>query len=172
MPKSSSYWCPWCLLSRIEWQQSASSIGEKRTREFLQKMYEAVKNDTHKKLQPTFKKGVTCAMHYKRLIPENFVPPLLHMEMGMVNQVWEDMEAWIDDVVEVVPEDEKAARKSLLDVKESLERATKQKDEAKITISVEIKQKRGEVKTLQCERQRKGIANDVQQEIHARITLL
>jgi hypothetical protein len=113
-------------------------------------MYEAVKNDAQKKLQPTFKKGVTCAMHYKSLTPENFVPPLLHMEMGMVNQVWEDMEAWIDDVVEVVPEDEKAARKSLLDAKESLERATKQKDEAKITISVEIKQKRGEVKTLQC----------------------
>jgi hypothetical protein len=72
------------------------------------------------------------------------------MEMGMVNQVWEHMEGWIDDVVEVVPKDEKTAQKSLLDVRESLERATKQKDEAKITISVEIKQKRGEVKTLQC----------------------
>ena len=46
-------------------------------------------------------------MHYKSLGPENFVPPLLHMEIGMVNQVWEDMEGWIDDEVEVVPEDER-----------------------------------------------------------------
>jgi hypothetical protein len=135
-------------------------------------MYDAVRNDGQKKLQPTFKKGVSCAMHYKSLSPENFVPPLLHMEMGMVNQVWEDMEAWIDDAVEVVPEDEKAARKSLWDAKQSLDRATKEKDEAKITINVEIRQKKGEVKMLQRERQRKGIENDKQQEIQARITLL
>jgi hypothetical protein len=31
------------------------------------------------------------------------------MEIGMVNQVWEDMEAREDDEVEVVIEDEKAA---------------------------------------------------------------
>ncbi len=53
MPKSSSYWCPWCLLSRIELQQSANNIGEKRTREFLQQMYDTVRNNGQKKLQPT-----------------------------------------------------------------------------------------------------------------------
>jgi hypothetical protein len=25
MTKSSSYWCPWCLMSCIEWQQSVES---------------------------------------------------------------------------------------------------------------------------------------------------
>jgi hypothetical protein len=35
-------------LSRIEWQQSANNIGEKRTSTFLQEMYEAVRNDTQK----------------------------------------------------------------------------------------------------------------------------
>jgi hypothetical protein len=48
-------------------------------------------------------------MHYKSLGLENFVPTLLHMEIGMVNQVWVDMEGWIDDEVEVVPEDERTA---------------------------------------------------------------
>jgi hypothetical protein len=138
MPNSSSYWCPWCLLSRIEWQQSANNTGEKRTSTFLQEMYNAVRNDTQKRLQPTFKKGVSSALHYKSLGPENFVPPLLHMEIGMVNQVWEDMEGWIDGEVEVVPEDERAARTSLLDAKEKLDEATRAKDAAKITISVEI----------------------------------
>jgi hypothetical protein len=46
-------------------------------------------------------------MHYKSLAPENFILPLLHIEIGMVNQVWEVMEGWIDDEVEVVPEDER-----------------------------------------------------------------
>jgi len=138
MLHSSSYWCPWSLLSRIEWQQSANNTGEKRTSTFLQEMYNAVRNDTQKRLQPTFKKGVSSALHYKSLGPENFVPPLLHMEIGMVNQVWEDMEGWIDGEVEVVPEDERAARTSLLDAKEKLDEATRAKDAAKITISVEI----------------------------------
>jgi hypothetical protein len=111
-------------LLRIEWQQSANNIGEKRTSTFLQEMYEVVRNDTQKKLQPAFKKGVSCSMHYKSLAPENFILPLLHIEIGMVNQVWEVMEGWIDDEVEVVPEDEKAARKSLLDAKENIYEAT------------------------------------------------
>ena len=71
----------------------SKQTGEKRTSTFLQEMYD----------------GVSCAMHYKSLGPENFVPPLLHMEIGMVNQVWVDMEGWIDDEVEVVPEDERTA---------------------------------------------------------------
>ncbi len=56
----------------------------------------------------------------------------------MVNQVWEDMEAREDDEVEVVIEDEKAARKSLLNAKEKLHEATREKDAAKITINLEI----------------------------------
>jgi len=49
---------------------------------------------------PTQKKGVATAMHYKTLGPDHFVPPLLHMEMGLVNQVWDNFESWVDDVVE------------------------------------------------------------------------
>jgi len=113
-------------MSRIEWQQSANNTGEKRTSTFLQEMYD----------------GVSCAMHYKSLGPVNFVPPLLHMEIGMVNQVWEDMEGWIVDAVKAVPEDERAACTSLLDAKEKLDEATRAKDAAKITISVEIREKK------------------------------
>jgi hypothetical protein len=77
-------------------------------------------------------------MHHKSLGLKNFVLPLLHMEIGMVNQVWEDMEARDDDEVEGVIEDEKAARKSLLNAKEKLHEATREKDAAKITINLEI----------------------------------
>jgi hypothetical protein len=30
MPKSSSYRCPWCLLSHVEWQQSVDNAGGKQ----------------------------------------------------------------------------------------------------------------------------------------------
>jgi hypothetical protein len=48
-------------------------------------------------------------MHYKTLDPEHFVPPLLPMEMGLVNQVWEDFESWVYADVENIPVDKKAA---------------------------------------------------------------
>ena len=82
MPNSSSYWCPWCLLSRVEWQQSADNMGEKRTAQFLNDTYSAIQQDTAKRMQPNERKGVSCAMHYKSLTPDNFVPPLLHMKWG------------------------------------------------------------------------------------------
>ncbi len=78
-------------------------------------------------------------MQYKCLAPEIFVPSCIHVEMGMgmVNQIWEDMQGWIDDEVEVLPKDEKAAQKSLLDAKENLDKAQREKCEAKITINLE-----------------------------------
>jgi predicted DNA-binding transcriptional regulator AlpA len=65
-------------------------------------MYQKIKNDPQKKLQPINKKGVSCATQYKNLTPKTF-PPSLHMEVGMVNQAWEDVIKWIDDVVKKIP---------------------------------------------------------------------
>jgi hypothetical protein len=172
MPKSSSYWCPWCLLSRVEWQQSADNEGEKRTAEFLHETYEAVRQDTAKRMQPTEWKGVTCSLHYKTLGPDDFVPPLLHMEMGLVNQVWDDVETWIDDEVERIPVDENTAQKSVFDAKERLDAASKEKEEARNTICIEIKQKNAEVKTLKRELKKKGIADDTRRELNSRLALL
>jgi len=70
-------------------------------------------------------------MHYKSLTPDNFVPPLLHMEMGMVNQVWEDFENWIDDKVELIPIEEKLVRTTLDESRERLRIASSEKDDAK-----------------------------------------
>ena len=114
MPNSSSYWCPWCLLSRPEWQGSPDATGEIRTTKSLLDIYDAIRNDGDKRLKPMDKKGVSTEMHYKNLGPEHFVPPLLHMEMGSVNTTWEDFEQWVDDTVEIVPPYEKDARIALI----------------------------------------------------------
>jgi hypothetical protein len=45
------------------------------------------------------------------------------MEMGLVNQVWTDFETWVDDKVEMLPLDEKAAREAVLEAKEKLDEA-------------------------------------------------
>jgi hypothetical protein len=42
-------------------------------------------------------------MQYQCLTPQNFVPPLLHLEIGMVNQMWDNLVEWIDEEVEINP---------------------------------------------------------------------
>ena len=48
-------------------------------------------------------------MQYKSLTINNFIPPLLHLDMGMVNRVWDDFELWIDNDVEMIPSHEQEA---------------------------------------------------------------
>jgi hypothetical protein len=135
-------------------------------------MYQKIKNDSQKKLQPIEKKGVSCAVHYRSLTPNNFVPPLLHMEIGMVNQAWEDLVTWIDDVVEKIPFDEKTARFSVLEAKDNLNNIAKEREEAKKTISIEIREKNAELKLLKGELKRVRNNEIAAAEIHTRITLL
>jgi hypothetical protein len=66
-------------------------------------------------------------MHYKGIGPENFVPPLLHMEMGMVNQAWDQFEGWVNAVVEVIPLHEKDAQMKLRDTKNKLKEMAAEK---------------------------------------------
>jgi hypothetical protein len=64
-------------------------------------------SDIEKKMTPADKKGVSTEMHYQCLTPQNFVPPLLHLEIGMVNQMWDNLVEWIDEEVEIIPLEEK-----------------------------------------------------------------
>jgi len=113
MLNSSSYWCPWCLLSHPQWQihRSNQPSGLVRTAEFQNETYQKILNDL--RLTAQDKKGVSSAMHYKSLTPKNFVPPLLHLEIGMVSLVWDSFENWIDNIAKMVPPLEQDARRKL-----------------------------------------------------------
>ena len=139
---------------------------------FLIDTYEKIKNDTKKRLQATEKKGVSSAMHYKSLAPSNFVPPLLHMEIGMVNQAWENFVNWVDDVVEKIPEDEKVARTAVVDATDNLKERMREKKEAKKTISIEVMEKNAKVKLLKGELKRAKENQVVTGTIQARLALL
>jgi hypothetical protein len=128
MPNISSYWCPWCLLSHPEWNRDPTTFAmEERTLKFLSDTVEAINKDFEKKLKPMNRKGVLTKRHYNCLGPENFVPPLLHLEIGMVNQCWESFEEWVDEVVEIVPPIEKDARKQVEAAKNLLAEAADDK---------------------------------------------
>ena len=58
-----------------------------------------------------------------RIGPEYYVPHLMLMEMGLVNAAWKNFETWVDDKVEMLPLDVKAAREAVLEAKEKLDEA-------------------------------------------------
>jgi hypothetical protein len=91
-------------------------------------------------MTPAEKKGVATEMHCASLTPQNFVPPLLHLEIGMVNQGWDDFEKWIDNVVEVIPQ-----------------RAASEKKRADQELNIEIREKNAELKILKAQLKRKDI---------------
>jgi hypothetical protein len=130
MPASTSYWCPFCLLSRPEWQQSAENIEAERTVEFQTNTDTAVLSDIEKKMTPADKKGVSTAMYYQCLTPQNFVPPLLHLKIGMVNQMWDNLVEWIDKEVEIIPLEEIEARTKLKSALEERDNAKAEKKDS------------------------------------------
>jgi hypothetical protein len=57
MPSSSSYWCPWCLLSQPEWQTPPSKPPQECTATYLHDTYQAILQDEQNRLKATEKKG-------------------------------------------------------------------------------------------------------------------
>jgi hypothetical protein len=64
MPNLSSYWCPWFLLSRPQWQTQVihQLTGQERTMAFQNEMHKQILDDSRKRLTEQ-KKGVSIAMH-------------------------------------------------------------------------------------------------------------
>jgi len=173
MPNSSSYWCPWCLLSHPEWNRDpATFVTEDRTLKFLSETVEAIKNDSEKKMKPMDRKGVVTNRHYSCLGPKHFVPPLLHLEIGMVNQCWESFEQWVDDIVEIVPPSEKEARKELTDAKNKLAQAADEQRHCEATINVELREKSGAAQLIKNQLRRKGLVDTHRNELNMQLTLL
>jgi hypothetical protein len=87
-------------------------------------------------------------MQYKSLTVDDFVPPLLHLEMGMVNLAWDAFELWIDNDVEMIPLHEQDAHQKVLEAARQFDIATTKKKEAEQTINVDIRAKKAEIKML------------------------
>jgi len=78
MPSSSSYWCPWCLLSRPEWQTPPSEPPHECTATFLHDTYQAILQDEQNRLKATEKRGfhVACTINHS---PHKTLSPLCYI---------------------------------------------------------------------------------------------
>jgi uncharacterized membrane protein len=101
------------------------------------------------------RKGVPWERHYYSLGPQNSILPLLHLQMGMINQAFVSFEAWVDDCVAVIPLAEKETQKEVEDAICNHNLALKGKRESEATINIALQEKNVTVNVIKAQLQRK-----------------
>jgi hypothetical protein len=102
---SSGYWCHLCQLSWAQWYECANEEATKwMIHEFKKALHTKIKRKTDSIM------GVKEEMHYKEISPQLIVCPPLHMEIGLVNKVWEELCLWVDQECEILSEGEIEAK--------------------------------------------------------------
>ncbi len=115
----SSSWCMWCDLHPSEWrslyqQRNGQNVGmhELWTME-KQKSY--IQKINSKELKgPKQKKGIVSDPIIPFIEPEDYIFPLLHFEIGAVNNVLDNLRNFVEDQVEIISEAEKVGRNCVI----------------------------------------------------------
>ena len=90
-------------------------------------------------------------MHFSNISPQNFVCPLLHLTIGLVDKIWSEMIEWINDTLENIEEMEAKERESLRITNTMLKNTLKKVDETDKTTSIKIKHHKVQRKQIQKE---------------------
>ena len=104
---------------------------------------------TLEKLQQNYKKysdknislailGVSKSAHYQ-ICPQLYVCPSLHILIGLVNKIWSDFKAVVEEKYENIDSEEMKARNLVEIQTQVLDNSIKERDENRKTIDVEIK---------------------------------
>ena len=102
-PNSSPHWCHLCDKSHKEWNDVRNiSKGNLWSITTMQKTYEIYKQKW--KVNKTAVTGIRNEMHFPNISPQNFICPPLHIMIGLVNKIWQEMIDWINDDLENVEE--------------------------------------------------------------------
>jgi hypothetical protein len=97
---SSGYWCH---LYQLSWAQSNECANEEaRTKWTIDEFKKALHTKIKTKADSIM--GVKEEMHCKEISPQLFVCPPLHMEIGLVKKVWEELCLWVDQERELLSE--------------------------------------------------------------------
>jgi hypothetical protein len=98
---SSSYLCHLCQLSWAQWNECADKEVTKWT-------VDEFKKALHPKIETKADSimGIKEAMHSKEILPQPFVCPPLHMEIGLANKVWDELCLQVDQERELLSDEE------------------------------------------------------------------
>lgn len=122
MEGSSSCWCPLCEKSKSQFNCSKESTKDsKRTKRKLEEAYLAFELKSQTSASVNNVRGVNLPQLFETMDIENFIIPVLHSPMGLVNKVCESMLFWvIYDCIEL-PDEGSELRRAYRNANRSLE---------------------------------------------------
>ena len=80
----SGYWCTWCTLSRVQWEQDGHEPGDLWTLQKMEEVREAVNTGVVKDTAQN-RKGCVEVLLFDAIPVDQYIPPVLHCQIGMGN---------------------------------------------------------------------------------------
>jgi hypothetical protein len=87
--------------------------------------------------------GVKDKMHYKEISPQLFVCPPLHIEIGLVNKIWEELCLWVDQECELLSEEEIEAWQMAVLANQIYEESMREQERLKCDVAIRLKSRQG-----------------------------
>jgi hypothetical protein len=129
----SSCWCVWCKCHPSYWRafdaEKESLPDEEKELWTIEKMAEhkrAIDQGVLKSAKEI--KGIVDNVIWDFIEPKNYIFPVLHFEIGAVNNVLDNFYGFIEDQVEILSQDERVARNNLIICEVSLTEAKEAHD--------------------------------------------
>jgi hypothetical protein len=144
---SSGYWCHLCQLCWAQWNDCANA-AEGATKWTIDELKEVlIRVEMETKVDSIM--GVKEEMHYKEISPQLFVCPPLHMEIGLVNKLWEEFVLWVDQECELLEDEEIEARQMAALANQMYDESMREQERLKGTVTIELKTDKVLLKLLQ-----------------------
>ena len=112
-PNSSGYWCIWCNAPKTAFGEPVQIANAQQWTLALLKQTKTEFDNT-KKAATKNKKGVLEEPLFD-VEPANYIIPILHVQMGIVNKIIEHLIAWCERDVEKMTDEESMIRTKMIE---------------------------------------------------------
>jgi hypothetical protein len=118
----STAWCPWCVLSKVQWSVANHQPGELWT---IDKIIEVREKMDRKELpeDPEHLRGCTKMPLFDSVPIKNYIVPVLHILIGARNSLVNALFEFMDERIERLPEELIVARNNIITAEINLDDA-------------------------------------------------
>ena len=102
-------WCNWCDLRRAEWIKNNHTAGEWWTLEKMKQVRDDIADGVLTNTSNN-KKGCVDEPLINCIEPISYIPPILHIMIGMLNKALDECFKWVDCMVEEILVKERSLR--------------------------------------------------------------
>ena len=121
----SSYWCMWCTLPKPEWNNKSTPVSQAALWTIESLKAHCDKVVVEKLKEPRDISGVVMYPVWDFIEPSHYVVPILHIEIGLVNNAIDNFYDWVEDHIEDGTPNEAMCRNKMILLGTELQKAEK-----------------------------------------------